>query len=108
MLHLLGRLADSEAAYRNGLAVDHNNLGVLVDLCLVVAAQKRFDEALEIGDRVLARAPKSALAHLRKGMIYEQAGRPAEALRCVQTALKFDPNLADAQAALARLRAPAR
>jgi Flp pilus assembly protein TadD len=105
MLHLLGRLAESEAAYRNALAIDPKDLGILSDLSQIVAAQKRFDEALQIADRVLAPAPKSALAHLRKGLILEQAGRAAEARRSMQTALKFDPTLADARDALARLAA---
>jgi tetratricopeptide (TPR) repeat protein len=103
MFHLLGRLAESEAAYRNALAIDPKHLGVMSDLSQVVAAQKRFDEALQIADRVLATAPNSALAHLRKGLILEQAGRAAEARRSVQTALKLDPERADARAALARL-----
>jgi Flp pilus assembly protein TadD len=103
MFQLLGRLEESEVAYRNALAVDPNNLGVLIDLSQVVAAQKKFDEALRLVDRVLALAPKSPLAHLRKGLILEQARRLPEARRCIQTALKVDPNLAEARTALARL-----
>jgi tetratricopeptide (TPR) repeat protein len=103
MFQLLGRFAESEAAYLNALALDPNNLGILSDLSQVVAAQKRFDEALQLADRVLAPAPNSALAHLRKGLIFEQAGRLAEARRSVHTAAELDPNLADAQAALSRL-----
>ena len=105
MFQLLGRFAESEAAYRNALAVDPNNLGILSELSQVVAAQERLDEALQLAERVLALAPDSAVAHLRKGLILEQAGRLPESLRCVQTALEFDPNHADAQAAAARLGA---
>jgi Tfp pilus assembly protein PilF len=103
MFQLLDRLDESEACYRNALALNPNSPATLSDLSQVVAAQKRFDEALQIADRVLAPAPNSALAHLRKGLILEQAGRAAEARRSVQTALKLDPERADARAALARL-----
>ena len=103
MFLLLERFAEAETSYRNALAVDPNNLSIMSDLSQVVARQKRFSEALQLADRVLAPAPKSALAHFRKGLILEQAGRAVEARRCMQTAVKLDPNLPDVQAALSRL-----
>jgi tetratricopeptide (TPR) repeat protein len=103
MFHLLGRLAEAETAYRNCLAIDPRNPTVISDLSQVVAGQKRFDEALQLADRVLALAPDSAVGHVRKALIFEQAKRPDEARACVETALNLDPNLAEANAALARL-----
>jgi Tfp pilus assembly protein PilF len=103
MFHLLGRLAESETAYRNSLAIDPTNPTVISDLSQVVAGQKRFDEALQLADRVLALAPDSAVGYVRKALIFEQANRPAEARNCIQTALQLDPDLPEAPAALARL-----
>jgi Flp pilus assembly protein TadD len=103
MFHLLGRLAEAEAAYRNALAINPRDPIVISDLSQVVAGQNRFDEAFQLADRVIALIPDSPFGHVRKALILEQAHRLEESRNCIQTALQLAPDDPEAQAARARL-----
>ena len=76
-LRSAGKLTDAEAAYRTALEKDPAQLQALWGLSLVLAGQKRFDEALELTERLLAVDAdyKFGDVSLAKGRLLAATGR---------------------------------
>jgi adenylate cyclase len=54
--------------------------------------RKEHDQAIAAAKRCLALDPNSAEGHVRLGHILDQAGRPAEGLPFIETAMRLDPH----------------
>jgi tetratricopeptide (TPR) repeat protein len=67
-------------------------------------AQKHYDAALRDYDEFSGRAPDLGDGLVGRGLILEEIGHRAEALRAIESGLKLDPTNSDAVAARERLR----
>ena len=67
-------------------------------------AQKHYDAALRDYDEFSRRSPDLGDGLLGRGLVLEQTGHRAEALRAIESALKLDPTNSEAVAARERLR----
>jgi predicted O-linked N-acetylglucosamine transferase (SPINDLY family) len=99
----VGRLADSEACYRQAIRLQpdyaeaHNNLGAtLQDLSKWSDAQACHEQALRL-------QPNYTEAHNNLGLVYHQQNRLDEAQRCYQQALSINPQYAAAHLNLGRI-----
>ena len=54
--------------------------------------RKEHDQAIAEAKRCLALDPNNAEGHVRLGHILDQAGRPAEGLPFIETAMRLDPH----------------
>jgi TolB-like protein/thioredoxin-like negative regulator of GroEL len=54
--------------------------------------RKEHDQAIAAARRCVALDPNSAEGHVRLGHILDQAGRPAEGLPLIETAMRLDPH----------------
>jgi eukaryotic-like serine/threonine-protein kinase len=78
--------------YTAALALQPNNVNVLVELGLVLAQRGRFDEGVAILRRVVASQPNSVEAHVRLAFALETKGQIDEAEVSVRQALRLQPN----------------
>ena len=78
----------------------------------LACAAKRFDEALEILDRLLDLDSQQPELWCNKGIVYGQIGQFEEALGCFQTTLELEPEsipaLTNAAMACGHLEMPER
>lgn len=95
------RLAEQQ--YRRVLEIDptHNLAPAL--LAGAIGAQKRFDEALEIGRDALDQQPESLLPRIIFGALLNDMERYEEAIACAQKALELHPEAAEPHRLLAMI-----
>jgi tetratricopeptide (TPR) repeat protein len=92
---------DAEAHYREALrlrpdfADAHANLGVLL------ARQRRLDEAAEHFAAALRLAPRNARTHANFGILLAEQGKLTESKAHYHEALRLDPSFWEARAGLA-------
>ena len=73
------RLDDAVAAYLRALEEDANYADALHALAMTYAHQEKFDQAIEIGKRLIAAAPEDELAYTSLSIFYQQKGMITEA-----------------------------
>ena len=102
-LHLAGRMAEAEAAWRAVLARSSKNADALHLLGVLLHQRQDFADALVLLDQAVAISPDFAVAWTNRGLTLAALDRLDEALRSYQTALKRDPNFAQAWTERARV-----
>lgn len=100
----LGDDAKAQGNYDEALRLNPRQANAYLGLGRLLEKESKLDEAIANYSRAVAIAP-SGLGYLWLGHALEQAGRRQEALTAYQEALKMDPDSADAQSAVARLKA---
>lgn len=73
------RTRAAEEHLRLALRLAPDSLHALWSLGALVARQKRYVEAIELFERILASSPQDYQAHLFLGHLYQRTGRPQEA-----------------------------
>ena len=94
-----GRWAEAEKYLRQALVVKPDQAHAIINLGLCVGEQGRYQEALDLFGRVLT----PAQAHCNLAFILTTQHRWEEARRTYQEALRIDPDIPLARAALAKL-----
>ena len=84
--------------YIQALELDPHHAQALHWLAMLRAKQQRFDEALELFQRLIDIDPNDATAHGDMGLVLFYLGRSAEALQSFDQALSLDPTLENARA----------
>jgi tetratricopeptide (TPR) repeat protein len=103
-----GRLKLAEDYLKQALALSPDNVEAHFDLGRVYALQGKRQKAIEAFNFIFFKEREFHLYHYEVARILEGWGQRAEALRQYRQALFFNPNLAEAKAALQRLEAEAR
>ena len=93
----LGQPEQAEEHYRLALEIDPNYKIALSNLSGLFFDQKRYEEALQRVDAVIAISPDDANAHANRGAILFHLDRKDEAVRSLERALSLDPTLQRAQ-----------
>jgi tetratricopeptide (TPR) repeat protein len=73
------KLSDAIAAYQAALREDPNYPDALHALAMSYAHSERFDEAIEIGKKLIEVTPDDELAYTSLSIFYQQKGMIAEA-----------------------------
>lgn len=73
------KLDEAIAAFKQALELDAGYADVLHALAMTYSHQERFDEAIEIGKRLVEVAPEDELAYTSLSIFYQQKGLIAEA-----------------------------
>jgi len=73
------KLAEAEAAYLRALDKDPNYADALHALAMTYSHQDKFDQAIEIGKRLIEVTPDDELAYTSLSIFYQQKGLIAEA-----------------------------
>jgi predicted O-linked N-acetylglucosamine transferase (SPINDLY family) len=94
--HQAGRLPEAEAAYREMLAVDPDNIDALHFLGVVSHQRGEHGRAAELISRALSRNTSNAPAHNNLGNALGAQGKLNEAVVCYLNALALDPEYVDA------------
>lgn len=90
----LGRYADAEQGFREGLAKDPNNGFLLHELAVCQLRQVGKEKlSLETARQAISIQPNEAGHHVLLGFILCQLDRPKEALKVADEARALDPNL---------------
>jgi len=74
-----GRDEKAIEEYRQSLAADPTFTDALHGLSRALENLNRFDEAIEVSDRLAARDPDDVLAHTRLSILYQRKGMIPEA-----------------------------
>lgn len=90
-LHVAGRLAEAESAYRAVLKKQGPDAMTLANLGAVLASQDKFDEAIGAYGQALKLAPNLAPIRLNIGIAHFKAGRFENAIKELDVFLKTDP-----------------
>ncbi len=88
VLAMQGRIQEAEAAHRRSLAIFADER-VVTNYGRVLALLGRSDDAIEMYRNALRLDPKLASASMQLGLLYEELGRPAEALRELEHAVRL-------------------
>jgi predicted O-linked N-acetylglucosamine transferase (SPINDLY family) len=94
--HQAGRLSEAEAAYREILAVDPDNIDALHFLGVISHQRGEHGRAAELISRALSRNTSNAPAHNNLGNTLGAHGKLNEAVVCYLNALALDPDYVDA------------
>jgi protein O-GlcNAc transferase len=94
--HQAGRLPEAEAAYREMLAVDPENIDALHFLGVIFHQRGEHGRAAELISRALARNSSNAPAHSNLGNALGAQGKLNEAVVSYLNALALDPDYVDA------------
>lgn len=73
------KLDAAVAAYLQALAQDPNYADALHALAMTYAHQEKFDQAIEVGKRLIEVAPDDELAYTSLSIFYQKQGLIAEA-----------------------------
>jgi len=108
MLQLVPRdYEGAEATFLRALTAKPDDPESLANLALALYGQGETETAIGILERVIARHPTFAVAHLYLGRIYLSEKRPNEAAAALQRAAELRPAMGDAQRSLASARSAA-
>ena len=94
--HQAGRLSEAEAAYREILAVDPENIDALHFSGVIAYQRGENEQAAEWISRALARNASNAPAHNNLGNVLVRQGKLEEAIACYRKALALQPDYVDA------------
>ena len=94
----LGRNEEAETHLHRALALNPSHTEALYFLATLRAEQQRYDEMLELLQRLINIDPNDAEAHVSMGVAFFFLGRSDEALQHFDQALSLDPTLEDARA----------
>jgi len=94
--HQAGRLPEAEAAYREMLAVEPENIDALHFLGVIFHQRGEHGRAAELISRALAHNPSNAPAHSNLGNALGAQGKLKEAVVSYLNALALDPDYVDA------------
>ena len=103
--HREGRLLEAEAAYRDILGGDSQNVDAMHFLGVIAYQRGDLDEAERLIRAALARNGRNAPALNNLGNVLAQGNRPREAIDCYAAAAALQPDYIDAQVNLAAARA---
>ncbi len=90
---LIDRPREAEDRFLRALEIDEHHLPSLLGLSDAQAELARTEEALEL--LTTLDAPPMALVELRKGMLFEELGRNADAERAYNRAIELSPERAE-------------
>jgi Tfp pilus assembly protein PilF len=94
-----GNLPEAEKCFKQALEANPKHQRATVNLGLTLGKQGRMDVSLETFRRVLP----ASQAYCNVGVLLAQQGKPAEARRALEEALRLEPGLQKAQAVLDHL-----
>ena len=97
-LNILGRNEEAETHLHRAIALNPSHTEALYFLATLRAEQQRYDEMLELLQRLINIDPNDAEAHVSMGVAFFFLGRSDEALRSFDQALSLDPTLENARA----------
>ena len=92
-----GQFPAAEAACRQALEMDPENIEALHFLGVVYQTQGRIDDCIAVYGRCLALNPNVAETHNNLGAAYAAQKRPDQALSCYLQAVRLRPDYEDAQ-----------
>jgi tetratricopeptide (TPR) repeat protein len=95
-LQTAGRRSEAEAAYRDVLASQPDQIVALDQLALLCRQRGGFAEALQLYAAMMTVAPGSPEAASNHGVVLNDLGRPTEALASLDRALVLKPDFAPA------------
>jgi protein O-GlcNAc transferase len=102
-LHEAGRLQEAEAAYRQVIQAQPQNIEALNLLGALLYQLGRFGAAVEVMEVAVRRRPTDAVLRNNLGNALKDAGRPAEAEASYRKALELRADFADAHSNLGAL-----
>lgn len=106
VLFKAGRWDDAEAAFREALTLNHAEAEFHAYLGMAVArAKKKPELGLDHVAHALELDPRSKAAQLFRGVLKHDAGETEEAKKILRKLLEQEPDFAEAQAELSRIRA---
>ena len=94
--HRAGRLPEAEAAYREVLGADPDNIDALHFLGVIAYQLGRHDQAEALISRALLQNASNASAHNNLGNALQAQGKLEQALTSYRRALALEPNYVDA------------
>ena len=86
-----GQLDAALGMYKRAQAQNPRDVDTVIAIGCVLAAEKRYSEALQTFDLALDMAPQHASALNNKGLALKNLGQSDDALKCFLSALQFDP-----------------
>ena len=102
--HQAGRLHEAEKIYRQILAQQPGNAGVLLNLGVIAGQMGRNDVAVELIGRVIALNPNFAEAHFNLGVALKEPSQVERAIVAFQRAVALKPNYVQAHYFLGNAR----
>ncbi|MGC2518998.1 MAG: tetratricopeptide repeat protein, partial [Burkholderiales bacterium] len=90
--HQAGRLSEAEAAYREALAIDPENIDALHFLGVIAFQRAEHERAAELISRALSRNASNAPAHNNLGNVFLAQGKLDEAIACYRKAVELAPD----------------
>jgi arylsulfatase A-like enzyme/tetratricopeptide (TPR) repeat protein len=96
---------EAEKCYRAAIKYNPGEESIArVNLGIVLASQKRYDEALVLYDEVIEMEPQEPATYMHKGAALRLTGRIEESLEPLAEAIRLDPTFAGAHAQMAMSR----
>lgn len=95
-LRAAGRVFDAEASFREALALQPGDPGLLADLATTLLGQKRLKDALPYAREACALRPDVAAYHCLRGVVAESLGYEDEAEQALRAARDLAPTDAEA------------
>jgi adenylate cyclase len=84
-------LTQAEERARQARALDNTLPAPYVLLSTISLRNKQHDQAIAEAERVVALAPNNADGYLNLGVIFAASGRPNEAVRLIEKAMRLNP-----------------
>ena len=103
LLRRLGRLTESEAAYRRALAADPDNVLAHLGICRIALRRSRWQEAERAAAEAVGRLYFNPMAHCLHAIAQTGLGKYEAARDSLETALSQNPHFPQAHLRLARL-----
>jgi tetratricopeptide (TPR) repeat protein len=99
-----GDLKGAVERYRRTLECDPNWLHLNGEIAVLLARQRRFDEAIPYAERAVQVEPQNADAHYNLGLMLAQEGKFQAAVGPLEAALRLNPQHPKAPRELERVR----